>query len=1192
MTQTETERIKKQMKKVTPIIFLLIISMLLPLAVMPASAAENKGLNYADPSSPVKVDMSASELLEYVVGGSIPALEKTYLDQIFGDVFSYSEFVPQKKVETAYDFGTLTVYAEKYEYTAESGKVTFVPTTATVEGKTVSLAYSASSGKYEGKIEGLDASEGETLTVNYTASLPISASEANKYVNYTYDVARELVVEEEKYEEAVELYDSYQEYLSKLDDYNAKKQAYDKYVSDKAKYDKKLEAFEKYEDDLAEYKKKLEEYKTASDAFDKALKEFEKKKKAYETYLEEKKIYEEELKEYQLYMAEIEKFAVTLEVIDSVYAYDSQGRQLYGLLTGGTVDYVLATMEENMHLLEGTNISEGMVRSTGRTTAALQTLLDGYRVLSTTEQKVQYYKENYTSISNCFSSLSDSLYYMFHDPTLHSLLYKKDADHGKFFKFMHMLAQLYVVETGLNDSVGRNESWKLTGDPDLSNPFVEKYYEYGFKDLLDSEHLIPDKNMSNPAKLGTLPDMVYEPVEPVEAPDPGEQPKDPGLTVPVEPDEVKDPGEAPAEVKDPGEAPKWEGETPTKPETLEHTAIERSLIDSMNNGGELKLRSTLSSDISFTVNAEVSKTLVLEENVSIVTFYDHDGRTVLYTATLDEGAKITYGGKTPTRAETDKNIYEFEGWKNEDGTLVTDLGVANQSHIDFYASYKAEIKTYKITWIVNGNKTEETYPYGAAPVFKGTPSKPATEQYEYTFICWSKPLAAVTGNASYEAEFSQSLRGYTVTWVYGSKVTSEDYRYGDVPSYKLSTDSFMDGQFIYEFIGWDKTFAPVYGDAVYTAEFEKTNIFDTPDEDPDDPKVNVELVEDVYNVTTAESSAKIDKVLEFADYEEKSINVYFKELGASVVLGEAMVSRLVSAKCSGVYIYNNEENIIENALGTYSVKFEDEKGSAIDLGSPVTLRLELGGKASASTKAYTVGANGETEPLACVYENGAVTVKLGSSAEVVLRNEYKIEASKCENGVLSTDKVGALAGETVKVTLTFSDAYELVFIKVIGAVSGEEYTLSEDNTFVMPEEDITVSAEVKLKEYTVKFVVDGVVVSEEKYPKGATVVLPEEPTKAGDGEKVYTFIGWTPAVTIVSEDVTYTAEFSVADLGVERPDVNTDKTRYYTVIAIAVIGILLVVAGIPTAIVLIVKKSKKKKAQKSDADKTTEKAEK
>ena len=274
------------MKKYTPLIILLIISMIIPTVVLPTSAATQTSLDFSDSSSPIKVEMSASELLEFVLGTSISEVEKNYLDTTFGTVLSYSEFVPQKRVETVYDFGTLSVSAEKYEYTAAGGKVSWIPKTASVDGKTVDLSYSAASGKYEGKIEGLSASSGAILTVSYNCELKIDSETANYYASYTYDKATELWQENDEYVKANEAYEARQKYLAALDEYNAKKQAYDKYVSDKEKYDKKLEAFEKYESDLAEYKAALAEYKAAKDEFDKALKDFNTKKEAYETYLE------------------------------------------------------------------------------------------------------------------------------------------------------------------------------------------------------------------------------------------------------------------------------------------------------------------------------------------------------------------------------------------------------------------------------------------------------------------------------------------------------------------------------------------------------------------------------------------------------------------------------------------------------------------------------------------------------------------------------------------------------------------------------------------------------------------------------------------------------------------------------------------------------------------------------------------
>jgi hypothetical protein len=323
--------------------------------------------------------------------------------------------------------------------------------------------------------------------------------------------------------------------------------------------------------------------------------------------------------------------------------------------------------------------------------------------------------------------------------------------------------------------------------------------------------------------------------------------------------------------------------------------------------------------------------------------------------------------------------------------------------------------------------------------------------------------------------------------------------------------------------------------------------------------------------------------MEFADSEDRAVTVCFEKVGVSVVLNEAMVGKLAASSCKILYVYNNEEFFgLNGALGNISVGFADASGNPVTVGGAITLRLSLDGKASAYTKAYSVtDAGASIVPLACTYENGEVTVKLAEGASVVLRNEYKVSAGTVENGVISIDKQNALAGETIKASLTYSDAYCIVYFKVVGVDSGNEYELSEDGSFTMPEESVTVTAELKVKEYTVKFVVDGNVISEIIYHKGDTVDVPEDPTKEREGDTVYTFIGWSPAITIVSEDVTYTAEFSSAVIGGD-PVVNTDRTRLYTVIALGIAAVLLVVVGIPVATILIVKRRKKKKAKASE----------
>jgi hypothetical protein len=68
----------------------------------------------------------------------------------------------------------------------------------------------------------------------------------------------------------------------------------------------------------------------------------------------------------------------------------------------------------------------------------------------------------------------------------------------------------------------------------------------------------------------------------------------------------------------------------------------------------------------------------------------------------------------------------------------------------------AEIKTYTVTWVVDGVTTEETYKEGATPSFKGSTDKASDGQYTYTFTGWSPAIALVTGDVTYTAQYSKT----------------------------------------------------------------------------------------------------------------------------------------------------------------------------------------------------------------------------------------------------------------------------------------------------------------------------------------------------------------------------------------------------------------------------------------------------
>ena len=191
-----------------------------------------------------------------------------------------------------------------------------------------------------------------------------------------------------------------------------------------------------------------------------------------------------------------------------------------------------------------------------------------------------------------------------------------------------------------------------------------------------------------------------------------------------------------------------------------------------------------------------------------VTFFNDQNQEILYS-------KYHYGDnilvpEDPEKESTDEYSYIFDGWYTslEGGTKVTSFGKV-ENNVNYYAHFNADTTIYSVVW-KNGTTTlnTESYKYGETPTYKGdTPTKTSTSAYTYTFSGWSPEIAKVTGNATYEAQFSQEDRYYTYTF-YNEYACSTVFQTGKVKYNTLisipSTKPTMDPSesYTYTFSDW------------------------------------------------------------------------------------------------------------------------------------------------------------------------------------------------------------------------------------------------------------------------------------------------------------------------------------------------------------------------------------------------------
>ncbi len=1139
--------------------------------------------DFSNPDSEATVELSASAFVSLLTGDTLSNAESSYLDSMLADrPFQYGNAIPIRTVETTYEHNTLTIIAHPHSYVAVNGEtVTWYPASATLGGTNLPLRSFGTDGTKKCILDNVPESESSRLEVRYTCSVAVPPEVADAYINYAWSYADRLANTHAAYEAHLAAYEAYCVYLTEKAAYDLAYTEWQAYLVAREKYDKQQAAYTAYEQAMKVYREQLAAY----EAYQTALRDYEQKQIAYEqayaTYVKELNAYNEALPLYETNQAQLQRAADILATLDSAYVFNSRGKQMYATLIGDTVATVVDRKSE---LVSVGKCDPKDIDTAAVSTAILQDLLTQYKDIKELPDRFAFYRTHYSEICRNFIDLYGSLRSLYNNEVVKSTL----INYNKLERFIEFLSQLYVISTGLDDTQNRADDWVIYGRYD-SAYFGNK--PHTFKTELEPEQIPPDRNNADPTGETCPPTVLPKPTEPVLTVTAPQKPSE--VICPVEPDPVVKPTPptpipeptAPTPVDDPG----------GKPIAPAYTALQQQLM-AAHKDGTLRHRSA-DSCAPLALSTTLPRQLSLH-NKRPVEFYDYDGQTLLFSTELDDNAPIAYGGETPLRPDSDKYTYRFVGWKDADGQLVSSLGVVDESHEVFYASYEATLRNYTVTWRIDGEAIDTLLPYGSIPSFEGTPEKAPTEQYEYVFTGWRIPgedgwstdLVAILTDTTYEAVFEPILRRYTVTWIYGdgeADTSSALWEYGTVPSPDRLPSRAEDERYLYEFAGWSMEPSAVTGDQSYTAQYTAIPILpvvdgtDAPSELPQAPILH----EDVYAATVPTEGLQVDRLVSLALLRDRTVTLHAADGSLSLDLNHAILSDLQAQRCTYIHmdtavdISSTPHGAASGERCTYSIRFLNAESQPIPLTYPVTLRIS---DANEYTKVYALAESGDASTaLPATYEAGELTLKISQSMTVCMVGEYPLTVEPCEHGVLTADRSVYMAGDRVTLSLTTAGDYRMDSLRVLGTHTGTSYTFeaAADGrfTFLMPAEPVTVSASLSRMTFTVTFMVGDTVISTETYHRGETVRIPADPVKESVGDRVYTFIGWSPIITVVTEDVVYTATFRESEQGGSHTYIPPDSHNRVYLLFIEAGLILAALIAIPVVTVILVKRRKKKK---------------
>lgn len=522
--------------------------------------------------------------------------------------------------------------------------------------------------------------------------------------------------------------------------------------------------------------------------------------------------------------------------------------------------------------------------------------------------------------------------------------------------------------------------------------------------------------------------------------------------------------------------------------------------------------------------------------------WKNGSETLETDSNVASGSHPSYDGSEPTKESADK-IYTFTGWKkaNAQGEAVGEIvNLATETiteNTTYLAQFSESTRQYSATFKlaggnISGNENDVVVPTD----YNTVPQAPVPTRDGFAFAAWNPVVSAITADTNYTATWKVATPNIAIDYVnevltgFGSgSYTIEDV---DVTS-KIINNS----------VPVDLVGASYFNS---TIRIVKKGTGDDADSEAQQLPVPARHAAPtssditVTQPTTIGGSGTISGVTDAMEYKKDGDATYTSGDGTAItavagdtyyvrykaVAGESFASSDYTVPTITAYTPDKE------VTPSIEINYINETLTGFTAGATYTITVD-GTPADVTPDASAISATDYIGKTISIVKKGNGTTTANSTAQ-----SLDVDARPtAPNGLDSTAESSSTAKDGTITGVDDTMEYKLVSASDWTAVTESATTITgleagayvvrtkaTDNAFAGIEAHIDVTRE---GSRTIKFVdYDSSTISSQVLENGATVTVPENPTREQDDQYSYTFKEWMPTVvTTVAGDATYTATY-------------------------------------------------------------------